>query len=191
MVCDHGAELGVHLGDRVRSVRRGHHVERAAEDAPEAAKDERVVADEQNARLALTGSREGRGHTRRYVAAAAGFASISALACGSRKLANDRKARTALGARELVRKRNSISIQVKSRQEEVPMNEMSIEAQVIGWRIAIVRSIHGSTADGWTVDDLVLEFERMQGTLVTVEDRNGKATTLNELELRLGYERAL
>lgn len=71
------------------------------------------------------------------------------------------------------------------------MNEVSIEAQALGWRIAIVRSIHGSTADGWTVDDLVLEFERMQRTLVTVEDRNGKATTLNELELRLGYERAL
>lgn len=48
VVCDHGAEPGVHFRDRVRSVRRGDHVERAAEDAPEAAKDERVVVDEQD-----------------------------------------------------------------------------------------------------------------------------------------------
>ena len=67
---------------------------------------------------------------------------------------------------------------------------MSIEAQSLGWKIAIVRSIHGSAADTWSVDDLVAEFERMQGTIVTVEDQSGRVNTLTELELRLGYERA-
>ncbi len=67
---------------------------------------------------------------------------------------------------------------------------MSIEAHALGWRIAIVRSIHGAAADTWSVDDLVAEFERMQGTIVTVEDQSGKVSTRTELEIRLGYERA-
>lgn len=70
------------------------------------------------------------------------------------------------------------------------MNEVSVEAQALGWKIAIVRSIHGSTADSWSVDDLVAEFERMQVTVVTVKDCSGRMSTLTELELRLGYERA-
>lgn len=73
---------------------------------------------------------------------------------------------------------------------EIPMSEVSIEAQALGWRIAIVRSIHGSAADTWSVDDLVAEFERMQGNIVTVKDQSGRISTRTELELRLGYERA-
>lgn len=67
---------------------------------------------------------------------------------------------------------------------------MSVEAQVLGWKIAIVRSIHGSGADDWSVDDLVDEFARMQETLVTVEEPSGRISTRSELEMRLSYERA-
>lgn len=70
------------------------------------------------------------------------------------------------------------------------MNEMSIEAQALGWKIAIVRSIHGAMADTWSIDELIEEFERMVGTIVTVKDQSGRMSTRTELELRLGYERA-
>lgn len=70
------------------------------------------------------------------------------------------------------------------------MNEVSIEAQVLAWQIAIVRSIHGSAADTWSIDDLIEEFQRMRGTIVTVKDQSGRMSTRTELELRLGYERA-
>lgn len=72
---------------------------------------------------------------------------------------------------------------------DVLMNEMSIEAQALGWKIAIVRSIHGSTTDAWSIDDLIAEFDRMRGTIVTVEAQSGRMSTLTELELRLSYER--
>lgn len=74
---------------------------------------------------------------------------------------------------------------------EMLMDEMSIEAQALGWKIAIVRSIHGSRADSWSVDELVEEFHRMQATIVSVADKNGETSTLTELELRLHYERVL
>lgn len=71
------------------------------------------------------------------------------------------------------------------------MNKMNIEAQALGWKIAIVRSIHGARTDSWSVDELLDEFHRMQGTIVSVEDKNGETSTLTELELRLHYERVL
>lgn len=67
---------------------------------------------------------------------------------------------------------------------------MSVEAQVLGWKIAIVRSIHGSRADTWSADELVDEFARMQETIVIVEEPSGRVRTRTELELRLNYERA-
>jgi hypothetical protein len=88
-----------------------------------------------------------------------------------------------------VRNRRSLtqSTGVKSTAMEM---SMSVEAQALGWKIAIVRSIHGSTADSWSVDDLIGEFQRMQETIVTVRDQSGKMSARTELELRLGYERA-
>ena len=71
------------------------------------------------------------------------------------------------------------------------MNEVNTEAQALCWKIAIVRSIHGSRADSWSVDELIEEFQRMQATIVSVEDQSGKTSTLTELELRLSYERSL
>lgn len=70
------------------------------------------------------------------------------------------------------------------------MNEVNTAAQALCWKIAIVRSIHGSRVDSWSVDELIEEFQRMQATIVTVKDQSGRTSTRTELELRLGYERA-
>lgn len=174
VVCDHGAEVGVHFRDRVRSVRRGHHVERAAEDAPEAAKDERVVVDEQDT-LA-----------RRARAARRGWDHPAATRADERAPSSSHDDVRTRG----VRKRRSIGRFAPGTAAGMDwMQQRLVEAQGIGWKIAIVRAVHGAHADGWSIDELIAEHDRMDQTVLMLRHMDGRTETMSELRLRLEFDR--
>lgn len=70
------------------------------------------------------------------------------------------------------------------------MERRLVEVQAVNWKVAIVRAIHGTAADTWSIDELVAEHDRMQRTLVTVKHADGRSESMTELRLRLEYERA-
>lgn len=70
------------------------------------------------------------------------------------------------------------------------LDEMIAQGQGIGWRIAIVRVIHGADVDALSVDEMLAEFDRLRRSLVIVKRRDGSTETINELRLRLEYDRA-
>ena len=69
------------------------------------------------------------------------------------------------------------------------MDEKLVAAQALGWRIAIVRAIHGPDVDALSIEELLAEYERLQRNIVTVKRKDGGTETMSELQLRLEYER--
>lgn len=70
------------------------------------------------------------------------------------------------------------------------MQQRLVEAQAVGWKLAIVRAIHGADINALSVDELLAEFDRLQRTSVVVAHADGKTETMTELRLRLEYRRA-
>lgn len=69
------------------------------------------------------------------------------------------------------------------------MQRRLVEAQAVGWKIACVRALHGSDVNALSIEELLAEYERLQRTIVTVKRKDGGTETMNELQLRLEYER--
>lgn len=70
------------------------------------------------------------------------------------------------------------------------MQQRLVEAQAMNWKVAIVRAIHRAHADAWSITELVAEYDRMRGTMVTMRHADGRTETMTELRLRLDFERA-
>ncbi len=80
----------------------------------------------------------------------------------------------------------------RSRQCSAPMEDWIggrlAEAQAVTWKISIVRAIHGTHADAWSIDEMIGEYERMHRTILSVEHTDGRTETMTELRLRLEFE---
>lgn len=74
---------------------------------------------------------------------------------------------------------------------DIVLDEMIAQAQGIGWRIALVRAVHGTRADTWSIEELLAEYERLHETVLTVQHTDGRTETMTKLRLRLAGEQAV
>ena len=190
----HGVDVVHDLRDRVRvrGLDGGGHVELASQRACEASKKQHVVIDEYDAGAARSGSRKRLRHPWRYATRTPGSSPIGMWTASGRPapISSAPALKTvdlpkpgAMGVRNDHSIDDVASGQVTERDEH--------RGAGAGLEDRDLRSIHGSTADVWSIDDLIEEFERLQGTIVTVKEYDGTMSTLTELELRLSYERVL